>query len=231
MQFAWSALIDRARTVVDDDHDDTDGWISEAKWLTLANVEYAQLYRRWVRMGLIAPAAVDVSFTGPTTVIGDGESDVLAIVGVAESLGGGQYRPLESAQSQHGRNPWWSVAPASPASHWKATGAGDEITVTIEPPDTATYVVRYIPTVAYATLASATIEVPYGCDERLVLGLARRAKLKDASASALLERLIQEADAEANFLAFGRMNDDSPRVRRGERRDPFGRTPSLYRYF
>jgi hypothetical protein len=243
--FTWQELIDRSRTYVDDDHNDTEGWIAAERWLTIANVEYAQLYRRWVRMGLIAPAWVDREFTGPTLTFPalelsddeepvlelDGE-EVLAIIGVAESLGSDRYRPLSAPQSAVGRSPWWTTSSASPAHSWQATGSADKVTITIEPPDTATYVVRYIPTVQYATDPTEDIELPYGCDERLVLGMARRAKLKDASASALLERLIMEADAEANFLAFGRNNNDSPRVRRGERGSstPFPRHPSLYRY-
>ncbi len=249
MQFTWRQIIDRARTYVDDDHDDGDGWLSEERWLDLANVEYQQLYRRWVRMGLIAPAWVDSAFTGPTMTIpqvvsGDGGEDdpyvydapgVLAIIGVAEDLGDGRLRPIRPAQSTYGRNPWWSTSPAAAASHWRATGTGDSITITIEPPHTGSYLVRFIPTVEAATSADDTVEVPFGCDERLALGLARRAKLKDASASALLERLVGEADAETNFLAFGRDNSDGPRIRR-VRRDTsapysFPQHPSEYRYF
>ncbi len=210
---------------VDDDHAETNGWIAADKWLALANVEYAQLYRRWVRMGLIAAAWVDLEFTGPELEMpyqtGVDEEDepvyakgVLTVIGVVEDLGGGQLRTLEPVQSALGRNPWWNTSTASPASKFRATGAGDELTVTIEPPDTGSYILRYIPTVDYATSAAATVELPYGCDERLVLGIARRAKLKDGTASALLERLLEAADAELAFLSFGRLNSDSPRVRR-----------------
>jgi hypothetical protein len=245
--FTWEDLISRARVYVDDDHDQPDvgGWIALEKWLTIANVEYAQLYRRWVRMGLVAPPWVDYTFTGPAGTPGvqgpdaDGDEEpddpdewlaagVLCIIGVAEDLGGGQLRVLSAPQSEAGRNPWWSVRPAAPATRWLATSVGDAVTITIEPPSTATYVVRYIPTVDYATSASATVELPYGCDERLVLGIARRAKLKESASSALLERLIQDADAEANFLAFGRNNSDGPRVRRSPR--GFETDPRHYRF-
>lgn len=82
---------------------------------------------------------------------------------------------------------------------------------------TGNYFVRLLQAPAYATDITETIDIPYGCDERLVLGMARRSHLKDASASALLERLIAEADADVNFASFSRLGE-SPRVRRQENR-------------
>lgn len=93
MQFAWSDLIDRARVYLDDDHFDTEGWIAPATWLTSANVEYAQLYKRWIQMGLIAPAWTDSSFTGHTIMI----TGVRAVLGVVQDLGSNQLRVLTPA--------------------------------------------------------------------------------------------------------------------------------------
>jgi hypothetical protein len=213
MQFVISDLIARARMYRDDDHSDTDGWISPANWLTLFNVEYAQLYRRWVRGGLVSPAATDTSFTGGTTTV----NGVLAVIGVGQDKGG-YIRVLMPAQSVRGPRPFWhsSQAPTSISSSWMATGGGDNLTVTLDPQDAATetYFVRWVAAPAYFTDASSTVEIPYGCDERLVLGMARRSGLKDLTASALLERLITDGDAEMAFLAHGRVAGDSPRVRR-----------------
>lgn len=209
MQFSWQALIDRARLYVDDDHQDNDGWIDNDDWLVLAQVEYADLYRKWVRMGLVVPAATDTSFTGPTKSL----SGVLAIVGVAENLGT-YKRLLTPATSSLGAYPYWQGETGSSTS-WTATGAGDTVLVTLDPADSSgNYVVRWVPTVAYATDATATIELPYGGDERLVLGMARRSHLKDASNSQLLNGLIAQSDAELAFAAWGKTGKDSPRVRR-----------------
>jgi hypothetical protein len=110
-------LIDRARVYLDDDHDDTEGWIAPATWLTFANVEYAQLYKRC-------------------------------------------------------RAPFWGTdMNAGAANYWQATGSADSLVVTLEPRDSAgSYLARYLPTVAYATDANSAIDLPYGSDERLVLG-------------------------------------------------------------
>lgn len=229
-------LVDRARVYLDDDHTDDEGWLSPESWVALCNVEYAQLYRRWVRQGLIAPAWTDAAFTGHTATIPSDLSGggVLATIGVAENLGSGRYRLLTPAQSHYGRSPTLGYTTGA-SSHWYATGTGDTITYTLEPRDTGSYFVRYIPTVVPADSLADTVTVPFGADERLVLGLARRAKLKEGSASALLERLIMDADAELNFAAFGRVNTDSPRVRTSRYRDYstaayFPQDPASYRY-
>lgn len=215
MIFTWDQLIDRARTYCDDDHKETPGWITNAKWLTLAQVEYAQLYRRWLRSSLIAPAPVDAPFTGFTTVV----TGVLATLGVAQDKGGGVVRLLAPAQSAVGRSPFWGTSQVvTPAAYWRADGAANDLTFTLEPQDpSGNYFVRYIPVVPYVTDSTTTVDLPYGTDERLVLGIARRAKLKEGSASALLERLLSDADQELAFSAFARVNGDSPRVRRVNR--------------
>lgn len=239
--FTWQDIIDRARTYVDDDHDDTKGWIKPERWLRMAFVEYQLQRKKWIRMGLIAPATTDIKFTGPTTSI----SGVLCTIGVAEVTSGAGYfdptptattftlRPLTWVQDTLGRAPFLSKTDGR-AWGWRATGGGDNLVYTVEPQDTATYIVRYIATVAAPTLASSSIEIPDGADERLVLGLARRAHVKDSTASALLQRLIDEHDAELNFQAMGRVNDSSPRVR-STPRQPYSRlgftsNPNLYRY-
>lgn len=231
MLFTYQELIDRARTYLDDDHNDTEGWIKPERWLSLANVEYAQLYRKWVRMGLVSPAPTDQTFTGTHTV---NLTNVLAVVGVAEDLGSGSYRLLTPAQSRGGQSPFMGFTSSSPGCYWEAHGSADALTITLEPrPTSGNYFVRYISTVPYATALSQSIDLPYGGDERLVLGIAMRAKLKESGRSVALEQLLQQAEQELNFAAFSKLND-SPRVRK-VRRPPynvmaFPAAPSLYRF-
>lgn len=66
MNFTWLELIDRARVYADDDHKETPGWIAPEKWMALAQVEYRQLYRKWLRMGLINVEPTDLEFKGPS---------------------------------------------------------------------------------------------------------------------------------------------------------------------
>ncbi len=210
MVFTWQELIDRARTYLDDDHNEDRGFMTPARWMTIANVEYAQLYRRWIRSGLIAPMPQDralVEAAAPTVDVP--LEGVLAIIGVAEVTGNDdgsdlQYRVLKQLQPDYGRMPFRSNI-VDTALGWEAYGTGDTITVKIYPPDpNLTYVVRYIVRPDYETDPDEEIDLPYGTDERLVLGIARRAHLKDSTASSLLNGLIAEADAEMNFTAFQR---------------------------
>jgi len=359
--FTWQSLIDRAKTYVDDDHDDERSWISDERWLQIANVEYALLYKRWIRSGLVTPTITQSYMSDSTRTF----AGVLAVVGVAKDYGD-FVRLLNNAAQSASNQPFWrgSTQPSDLAVSWAATGVGDSLTIELDPEpsdleytaaaaaekatldigapltgmgtacetvlrmktggvanvtlqnfsgivthpaeryiqyvpaeysntgteeygfiiwdtdgdpftnqdfealiaaneclvgagpnvgqtaelpfevmtasssttdwrpnitlisttlaytvyptqstelifeggadaiaESGNYVVRYVPTVAYATDASTTIELPYGADERLVLGMARRAHLKDSGASALLERLIMEADAETGFSA------------------------------
>jgi hypothetical protein len=219
MLTTWQDIIDRARTYVSDDHDEDKGWITPERWLTLANVEYGILYKRWVRMGLIRIEPNNNSFAGPGTVIpGDTDpegSGVLCIIGVAEDLGGGRFRLIPPGQSVDGADAFYDELTTGPAVRWRGYGVGDSIRIFLSPyTSDGQYMVRWIPAPIPQQNAANQVEMPFGCDERLVLGTARRALLKDSSASALLERLIAEQDAETNFSAFGKNNSDGPRVRR-----------------
>lgn len=223
--FIWRDLIGRARVYVDDDHQETQGWLTDAKWLEIAKAEYRAVYRRWLRNGLVRPSPIDTPITtgqyqmvlpsAPDTEAG--VSGALAIIGVAENMNS-YFRILAPAQSARGAFPFW-VAPGQTnegkAVNWAAFGPADEVTVEISPRDLSSpYVIRWLPTPRMPVSLDDTVQIPFGCDERLVLGIARRAHLKDSSASALLQQLIGDADAEIQFAAHGRLDTQAPRVRR-----------------
>lgn len=209
MQFVWSDLIHRARVYKDDDHGDEDGWIENSDWLTLFNVEYALLYAKWVRSGLIAPAYTETSFTGNTTTI----NNVLGIIGVAR-LEGGRYYPVRPSQADFGRASWFDTVDTGVSVAWEATGAGDNLTLKLYPNDASgTYVVRYITRPAYVTDSSTTVELPYGADERLVLGAADRAGIKDQVVSRKISEKIFESDGALNMLAAARLPQKARRPR------------------
>jgi hypothetical protein len=234
--FTWQELIDRARTYVDDDHESEGAWLTPERWLQIGGVEYREQYRRWVRRAIIRPAVSTDYMDGASTDF-DG---VLAIVGVARDYGD-HVELLRAAHEDTNQNFFWqgSTAPTGRSCSWTAAGFGDTITVTLDPaPNDLTasnYVVKWIPTVAAPTDATDSVEVPDGMDERLVLGMARRAHLKDSAASALLERLIMEAEAEMGFSAAA--HSGGLRVvntRKRTKSTPHGRVwpdPARWRYF
>ena len=204
--FVWNDLIDRARFYIDDDHRETAGWVTPARWLTRFGVEYAQQDRRWVRQGLVAPRPTHTTFVGPTTAL----TGVLAVVGVAEDLGGGRYREIPSVQSEIGRHPYGTPSDIG----WQAHGTGDDLSIEISPDDELTYEVRWIPDVVRPSDPTASVVLPASADERLVLGAARRALVKESTRSSALQQALDEVDAELAFAAAGRLMGDAPRVRR-----------------
>lgn len=164
-----------------------------------------------VRLFAAGPSVYGTTYGGLDYLAG-----VLALVGVVEDLGG-SYRLIPPTQSSLGRSRF-NYPQNAKAIGWEATGTGDNLTVIVHPESTtSTHIVRYIALPARATVATTTYECPDGADERVVLGMARRAGVKEGGASALVERLIKEADADLNFTAFGRNNGDSPRVRVNDR--------------
>jgi hypothetical protein len=215
MSFVWSDLIARAKTYADDDHSADRSWLSDDKWMSLLQTEYGVLYRRWVRLGVCAPSISETDFSNTYTV---GLSGVLAIVGVAEDMG--QYiRILRNAKAAQGHQAIWrgSSEPNNTALEWAATGMGSAVTVELHPrPTSGNFIVRFIPEPARATDPTTNIDLPSGADERLVLGAVRRANLKDSTASAGLERLIQLADEDLAMTASAR--SDGPLVKRVQRR-------------
>jgi 8-oxo-dGTP pyrophosphatase MutT (NUDIX family) len=228
MEISWADIIDRARTYVDDDHNATKGWIKPERWLVLAQIEYEQLWRRWVRAGLVGPAWTDEEFTGPTVEL---EDPVYAILGVAEVLGEGEYRPIEPLQPRDGRAPFRNSF-NSPASGWEARGAADELTVTVYPEDeSGTYVARYIALPERTDDPADTVALPFGGDERLVLGLARRALVKESAQSAAINNLIREAEEELNFTASARMGGLRVRKVHSTPRQLFPADPRLWSYY
>jgi len=238
--FTLEQLIARAKTYVDDDHNDEKSWISDERWKDIANVEYGQLYKRWIRQGLITPeptTAYIVESDGTLQIDG-----VLAIVGVGKDFGD-FIRPLTPAQPLIGKHAFWrgSTQPVNPSVTWAAFSQGDRIVVKLEPvpsdlvvtDETSNYVVRYIaaPTaidyqpaepLESEDLYVGMYDIPFGADERVVLGMARRAHLKDSVNSTLLNGLIAEADAELNFTAASKI--DGIKVRRLPKRSALMRS-------
>lgn len=101
----------------------------------------------------------------------------------------------------------WRNYNTSSSAEWEAFGDGDSIKIKVYPDDTtSTHVVRYatVPNPVGAvsgTTQTGSVEVPAGCDERLVLAIVSAAMLKEGAASPSLERAIINADAEVAFAA------------------------------
>lgn len=230
-----SDLVARARAYVGDDNNETPGWTADSTWLSWLSVEYGMLYRRWVRNAVVRPKPTETTFVSAVTLEG-----VLCIVAVADTsspglIGTGQVRILEPAQDSHGADPFWSLpntAWPNLASRWAVHGISDELTIELDPPDqVTTYTVRWIPTPGIVTADSDLIALPSGGDERLVIGTAMRATVKDGARLSLLEQLRTEMDAEETFNAVARAGGLAARRKHRHHRNRYSDNPRDWYFF
>lgn len=221
--FTWSSLIERARVYAGDDHgDNKSSFVALDKWLLFGQVEWANLRRSWIRMGLVRPAMEETTFTGNTvTLVG-----VEAVAGVAR-VSGSNKEPLTF------RETIWSSPPPGRASTWMATGYGGDLKITVDSQENSTYVVRWVQQVQYTQNPEDRVLVPTGADERLVLGMAKRALVKDSARSTPLEALIAEQDAQIAFSAMAQVRSGPVVLRRNYHQQPSVHvdSPKNWRFF
>ena len=183
---------------------------------------------------LVTPASANSLWTTEDSATSSGGADgingVLAIIGVAEKIDN-YYRPLRW-MGEKGRAPFRTVVDSA-AMEWQAYGAGDNLTVKLTPADTTgTYVVRYIPVPDEIALTD-TLELPYMGDERLVLGAAKRAGIKELGGNRTIDEAIMLADAELQMEAAHR-NKGGLRVRDTAKSTPkswYSLDPTYWRYY
>lgn len=215
MQFVAQDVIDLARMLVDDDHEDDPEWLDPDQWLRLFNLEYTELYWRLARMRVVQPALSETSASGPTISV-----MAKAIAAVGQDMGY-YYRVLRNNQARLGAHGLWvpAGAPAAQALEWAATGSGEALTVSLYPRDTATYVVRFAAPLAYLAAATdTTADLPSGVEQRIAYGMARHALTKESGRSGAIEAGILRADAIIGHLASEVIHSDGPRVINSRRR-------------
>jgi hypothetical protein len=226
------SFIDAAKVLVDDDHQETSGWMKDSSWIQFLNWEYQALYRRLLRASIIQVAPVTTPFTGTNVTV----TNAIAIIGVAQDMGN-YARVLQPFNGANGPSSKFlgSNEATSPtgqtASVWQAVGSSEGVYVNVYPFISANYILKHIPAPTYVVANTDTIDIPIGHERRLVYGMARHAMIKDVSRSALLDRYIQEADEEIGMASASRSLLDSPRVRRVQPRltagvDMYGKFPS-----
>jgi hypothetical protein len=198
-----SDLILEARTLVDDDHDEEEGWVATGRWMTWLNWAMQALAQRMVQFNQVRPPVTETEFTGPDTTL----TGVLSLLGVLDQDGNALER-LETPE------PLWTPRDTGPARGYSAHGGGDSLALELDPQDTRTYRARYFAQPTYVTDVDQRIVIPQGFEERLVLEMASYAHVKESARSAAIRDKIAQADARINFALFGRHDGGAPRVRR-----------------
>lgn len=201
--FTVQALIDRAAAIADMH----DGFVTPEQWLAWLNTESRALELFVVRSGWIEPQTATVDASGGTITV----PNPLAIVGVYE-VRDGRYRALTyKSPADFNRS-----TDTGDAHYFTITSASgdDNLTVTLYPtPSSGTYRCLYMAGATPVTAVTDTVRWPMGFEERIVLGMARRALVKENSDSRQIETLVVEQDRVIEEFCWSRAIADSPTVR------------------
>lgn len=207
--FTVQQLVDRA-AAISDMHDD---FVTPEQWLAWYNTERQAFSLAMARNGA---ALQDVQITatpatGQYTILGP----VLAIVGVWEQYSDGRLRPLKILNFvdnfRDGLNPgpaqyvviYEDSSVSSNSTNFRffpTPTSGNYLIVTLRPPDRAT------------TLEDTT-SIAMGLEERIVLGMARRALIKEESDVSDISKLIIEQDQLIEEFGWKRTFAQMPGVR------------------
>lgn len=211
-------LIERARSA----SDIRDNFVTQTEWLRWANTEH-----KWLQ-GFVARAGY-VLFENSENITADGSisyniDEPLVILGVYEVLSSGTYRRLRHADVMDGP-PLRDVGVYGPADTFRVSqNTNDQVTVSFYPrPQTGNYVVRNIELPKTLVLGTPgvgeddSVYYPLGWEERIVLGMARRALAKEGSSTSELSRQIRECELEIERAAWDRVMGGHQGVRNVDR--------------
>lgn len=218
-----SELISRARVAADMEFTN---FVSPAGWLYFANTEYKNLYTRIARLGWpLATSTTEVTFAGDDVYGLTSCSAIISVKYKASASARLRRIPIKSEINQVHYSTGETSKTGIP-TQVVITRATDGASLYFYPrPTTGSAIVTYVPYPETLVLSSpgfdetTSISMPLGWEERIVLGMARRALSKEETTNSSLEREIAEMDsiientvysfllAEANTVVD--MNDDS----------------------
>lgn len=212
---AYTEMIERAKQIADMG----DGFPNTATWLFFLNSELKKLWVRLMRSGY-PPSVTFESITadGSAQYDIDEPAAVMAVYGVTSS---GKYYnvPLkqqwEQLESPLANTSTYPHAAFIVPNH---TTVG-EIGIILTPaPTSGTFFVvciskpKKIVSGTPGTDESNSVYLPFGWEERIVLGMARQALTKEETVNPALEVLIRECDEQIDFHVNGYLVGQSNKV-------------------
>lgn len=212
-------IIARAKAAADMEDS---GFVTAAQWLRWANLEH-RMFTAWLlRHGYVNVVSSATHVADGTGAFGD-VTDPTVILGVWESVGE-TFRPLRSTDTA---TAFASGTTTGTAVTFTVADRGDgDVTITLQPrPMSGTYVALYVAapdelvTGTPAAGQSDEVRYPLGLEERIVLGMARRALAKEGSSTAEIGRQIREVEAHAEAVAWDRAAGGVQSVRNVDRRE------------
>ncbi len=156
--------------------------------------------------------------------------DVMAIISVHQVASNGQdvrrvkYNDAVTFLRQLSSSPRVTT---DSTMYYRVRRNGDSLDLNFYPNPAVgcSFLVTYIPAPSRATVVTDSISYPMGWEERIVLGMARRALEKEESDSAPILRRIAEIDQQIEELCWSRVISESPTVRNTDGRSESSNFP------
>lgn len=217
-----STLIDRAKATADM----RDNFVTPTQWTTWATQERLALDLFLARSGWTIPLTdfnitVTGSEAGAFSVNPTG--GVMAIVCVYEYDSSGRIRQLlpQDAVGFLRQAPGVSVGATGDSRFYRVLWTGDNLTLNLFPEPTAgeTYRVVYIAHPKKLVISSpgaweeTSVAYPMGWEERIVLGMARRALIKEDSSTSGVDSEIALWESRIEEACWNRILTHSPSIR------------------
>lgn len=227
--YTVATLIERARSAADM----RDNFVTSTEWLRWLNVERYLLDVFLARNGVLTQqntATVTANGAASYTITAP-----MAVLGVYEYKNS-RYRRLKAADAIDGAHRQSDITGNTANFYSLLTTSGSEdLQLILYPnPSSGTYKVSTIAQPTALTLTTDTVTYPMGWEERLVLGLARRALAKEESPTDNVSRQINEIERHIEESAWDRVYASNQAVRnvdkveRGWSSHPTYPDPSLW---
>lgn len=237
-------LITRAKALADMH----DNYITPTEWITWANTENLNLNIYLARCGwvintrtlsgLITSSGWTTTDSGPSSSVASdaqtnavsgfyklgstaGTLQMMAVVCVHEVASDGTVRQL----THDNHIDFLSQLPSSTrttnhARKFRVVREGSQLYINFFPAPVAgeTYLVTYVPAPSTLALTSDTVDYPLGWEERIILGMAHKALIKEESDPSKIETLIREQESKIEEICWSRVLGENPSVRNVDNR-------------
>lgn len=216
--FTLQNIVNRAAAIADVH----DTFVQPSTWLDWFNAERRALEifkaRHGGGMAMQNMASVSVIGVDRVPLISSGINEFMALVGVWENISG-RLRPLKLVNWvdynwQDEAGPTTGKAQYVRIEDYNTDGQEVATILRFYPRDpSGTYLIFYLKAPATATALTDTFSQPLGLEERIVLGMARRALVKEESDMSAVDKLIAEQDKLVEEYCWDRSFAQSHAVR------------------
>ena len=197
--FTVQNIVDRAAAIADMH----DTFVQPFQWLAWFNVERRalEIFKARHSGGAALQNLQSISVTGvdKVSLTSSGVGELMALVGVWENVSG-RLRPLRIVNWidhhwQDEAGPYTGKAQFVRVEDANTDGIEVATQLRFYPRDpTGQYLIYYVKAPAAATALTDIFSQPLGLEERIVLGMARRALIKEESDTSAIDKLIAEQD-------------------------------------